>query len=165
MRGEMGLIDENFRRHPVKYVLQCGLAGLTMAAVLLFLDALSHTAIVASLGASFFIAFTMPKTQASKPRPLIGGYLIGMSTGSLCSMLADICTFMGGSYILFGALAVGVAIFLMVVTNTEHAPAAGIALGLVINEWDGWTLLFILGAVVFLTVVKRLLRSVLINLI
>ena len=135
-----------------------------MAAVLAFLDALAHTAIVASLGASFFIAFTMPKTQASKPRPLIGGYLIGISTGSLCSMLAS--TFIvEGSYVIFGALAVGVAIFLMVVTNTEHAPAAGIALGLVINKWDHWTLLFILGAVVFLTVVKRLLRSVLINLI
>jgi len=33
--------------------------------------------------------------------------------------------------VLFGAIAIGFAIFIMAVTNTEHAPAAGIALGLV----------------------------------
>ena len=164
----MRVIDKSFKRHPIKYVFQCGLASLTMAAVLVFMDVLSHTAIIASLGASFFIVFTMPKSYPSDPRRLIGGYIIGISIGGLCDLLSMwslMASLVRSSHVMFGALAVGIAIFLMVITDTEHAPAAGIALGLVINEWDHWTILFILGAVVFLSFVKRLLRSVLINLI
>jgi len=35
--------------------------------------------------------------------------------------------------VIFGAISVGFSVFIMAVINTEHAPAAGIALGLVIN--------------------------------
>jgi membrane protein implicated in regulation of membrane protease activity len=62
-------------------------------------------------------------------------------------------------------LAVGIAIFLMVITNTEHAPAAGIALGLVINEWDWQTIIFIISAVILFAVIKRLLKAKLIDLV
>ncbi len=67
--------------------------------------------------------------------------------------------------IVTGGLAVGVAIFIMVMTNTEHAPAAGIALGLTLNEWNIKTLLFIAAAVIFIMLIRRLLKPFMINLI
>ena len=68
------------------------------------------------------------------------------------------------SYTVFGALAVGIAILLMTLTNTEHAPAAGIALGLVLNEWDYATILFIFAALLFMIALRRFLRPLLIDL-
>jgi hypothetical protein len=52
----------------------------------------------------------------------------------------------------------------MVITNTEHPPASGIALGLVINEWTFHTIIFILVGVFVLFLVKRFLGSILIDL-
>ena len=53
----------------------------------------------------------------------------------------------------------------MVITNTEHPPAAGMSLGLVLNQWDHTTIIFILGAVTVMSVIKKLLRNKLMDLI
>ncbi len=55
----MRIIDKKFRRNVPRYILQCALATLIIAIVLVFLDVLTHTATVAALGASSFIAFTI----------------------------------------------------------------------------------------------------------
>jgi CBS-domain-containing membrane protein len=39
------------------------------------------------LGLSTFIAFTMPKVEVSKPRIMIGGYIVGIVVGCLCHYL------------------------------------------------------------------------------
>ena len=46
--------------------------------------------------------------------------------------------------------------FLMVVTRTEHPPAAALALGLVLNEWTSITLVVVMFGVVGLSVCKQL---------
>lgn len=67
--------------------------------------------------------------------------------------------------VVFSAMAVGTAIFLMVVTDTEHAPAAGMALGLVLNQWDHKTLLFILMAVFVMAVLRKVLQPYMVDLV
>ncbi len=67
--------------------------------------------------------------------------------------------------IVFGAIAVGIAIFIMTITNTEHAPAAGIALGLVINEWNYFTIILIFCAIVWMASVRKFLKPYLMDLI
>lgn len=57
------------------------------------------------------------------------------------------------------------AMFVMVVTRTEHPPAAALALGLVLNEWDLLTLAVVLAGVIVLSIVKRLVLPVLLDLI
>jgi hypothetical protein len=52
----------------------------------------------------------------------------------------------------------------MTITNTEHAPAAGISLGLVINQWSVSSVLFIIAVMIVMILVQRLLKSFLINL-
>ena len=68
------------------------------------------------------------------------------------------------SYVVFGAIAVGAAILLMTITDTEHAPAAGIPIALVFNKWDYSTVLFILSIVIILFLVKSLLKPILVDL-
>jgi CBS-domain-containing membrane protein len=160
------ILDEGFKRHRARYVLQCLLATLVVFVVLLLLDTMSNTTTIAALGASSFIVFTMPHSQISRPRFLIGGYLVGMTAGCLCRGLCLVSALTRPSNALFGAIAVGLAIFLMVVTDTEHPPAAGLALGFVLNEECGLRVLaVVLIGVISLSVMRAALRPVLRNLL
>ena len=57
------------------------------------------------------------------------------------------------------------AMFTMVVTRTEHPPAAALALGLVLNEWSLLTLAVVLAGIIALSVIKRLVLPMLLDLI
>ena len=166
----MGL-EQHLRKDDLKrYALQCGLAGITVLVLLLVLDAVTQTVLIAALGASSFIAFAVPHSLHSGPRHMIGGYLIGMSAGCLMDITN---TALGVSspvlahsvLVAFGATATALAMFLMVVTRTEHPPAAALALGLVLNEWNLLTLGVVLAGIVTLSLVKRLVLPVLLDLI
>lgn len=165
------LIDKKFKKNTLKYVFQCLLATLTFLAILLFLNILNEIAIITALGASTFIVFTMPKQYSSDPRRLIGGYFIGLIIGfifytiSTSNFSATLIGHNTTSLIIFGSAAVGSSIFIMAITNTEHAPAAGIALGLVINKWDYITIIYIVLAIVWMYGIKTLLRKYLMDLI
>jgi CBS-domain-containing membrane protein len=66
--------------------------------------------------------------------------------------------------IIFGGLATGIAMFLMVMTRTEHPPAAALALGLVLNEWTAITLLVVFAGVIGLSLCKQLVLPLLMDL-
>ena len=168
----MKVFDSKFRRIPGHYVLQCLMAALAIVVILTLMDAVEHTALIASLGASACIVFTMPQAHVSEPRYLIGGYVVGATVGVVLGLLhrqvgaSDLGVSPRAAQLILGGLAVGLAIFLMVVTNTEHPPAAGVALGLVMHErWDWLTIVVILAAIVSLSLVKWLLRRFLRNLL
>jgi len=165
------LFDKKFRKNTLKYVFQCFLATLTMLAVLIFLDVLNEAALITALGASAFIVFTMPTQYSSDPRRIIGGYIVGLAVGllfyfiSISEIVTDLIGNHTTSLIVFGSIAVGFSIFIMAVTNTEHAPAAGIALGLVISNWDYLTIIFIILAVFWFVGIQILLKKYLMDLI
>ena len=165
----MQVLDEKFRVNKLRYVFQCLLATLSVFFILLVLDAQTHSAIVAALGASSFIVFTMPDTQSSRPRFLIGGYLMGMVAGVLCHTFFSLIPLQASGqlylYALFGALSVGSSIFLMVITNTEHPPAAGLALALILNEWTAMTLLIVITGIILLSVLRQALKPIVMNLL
>ncbi|HEX9758028.1 MAG TPA: HPP family protein [Nitrospiria bacterium] len=133
----MEIFDEKFKSNKISYVLQCLLASSTVFIILLVLDAKNNAVVISALGASSFIAFTMPERVSSRPRYLIGGYMEGIISGGVIHALLPFISgiFSSGilNYAFFGALAVGLSIFLMVVIQTEHPPAAGLALALIIN--------------------------------
>ncbi|HDP67946.1 MAG TPA: HPP family protein [Candidatus Marinimicrobia bacterium] len=167
----MYLFDAKVTESLKEYIFQSALATLSIFLVLVFLDVLEHTALIAKLGASVFIIFVMPKSYISRPRQVLGEYGIGIICGITCYFLMFVLSrnvsvipdkvFIVG----FGSLAVGVAIFLMAVINLEHPPAVGIALGLVLNQWNHRTIIFIVFALILLLVLKRFLEPVLIDLI
>lgn len=150
------LRTDNIRR----FAIQSSLGTLVVLILLVALDAVTQTVLIAALGATTFVAFATPRSPISSPRCLIGGYIVGIIAGSLMSILNTSLgiaepMFAHMSLILFGALATGIAMFLMVVTKTEHSPAAALGLGLVMNEWSGLTLIVILAGVVVLSLCKR----------
>ena len=163
---ESRLRKENIKR----YALQCSLAAAAVLMLLLVLDAVTQTVLIAALGASVFIAFAVPRSLHSGPRCLIGGYLAGILAGSLMATLniafefSDVVT-AHASMVVFGALATGLAMFLMVVTKTEHPPAAALALGLVLNEWTLLTLVVVMVGVIALSICKQLVLPILMDLL
>ncbi|MEJ2108182.1 MAG: HPP family protein [Acidiferrobacteraceae bacterium] len=166
----MRLLDDKFKARKKRYLLQCGLATCVVFAVLFVLDAVTNTTIIASLGASAFIAFALPHARLSRPRFLLGGYLIGTIVGCTCSYLFSLPLLMqlplASAWLdqVSGAAAVGLTMLLMVITNTEHPPAAGLALGFVLNTWNLWTVVVVLGGIALLVITKRLLKPVLVDL-
>lgn len=164
-------VDEKFAKNKGRYLFQCFLAALGVFVVLLILNAKENAAVIGALGASAFIAFTMPHAQVSRPRFLVGGYVMGILSGFICYSIS-LLPFLPDSQImsylscpLFGAVSVGLAIFLMVITNLEHPPAAGVALGLVLNNCDPKTILVVFVGIVSLALIKTLMRRLLIDLL
>ncbi len=167
----MRILDPKFVHNARPYVLQCIFATLLIFAMLFLIDSISSMTIVASLGASAFIAFTMPHANVSRPRYLIGGYVIGAFSGIAMHFFyhmlleMDIQILGHSPHILACALAVGFAIFLMTITNFEHPPAAALAMGLVIEKK-----LFITAGVAIFTIIlvafiKTLIKKWLHNLL
>jgi CBS-domain-containing membrane protein len=167
----MQIIARKFRQDAKPFIVQSILATLAILLILLFLDVFTHTALIASLGSSIFLVFTRPHAFSSRPRPLLGGYAISIAVGAMCYALshlpgmARILLSQETTFVVFSALAVGCAIFLMVITSTEHPPAAGMALGLVINSWDLSSLAVIMMAVVFMAILRRTLLGFMIDLV
>lgn len=158
------IIDESFRKKPKSYIIQSLLAVVAVTVILAVVEVLTHAAIVAALGASTFIVFAMPHTITARPRRLIGGHVVGLAVGTFCYF----AFFTGGlgslvagweflTWVVY-ALTVGLAIFCMAITNTEHPPAASTALGLVIHEFSYEIILFVLICAVCLALIRWLLR-------
>ena len=166
----LGLESRLRRKNIRRYALQCSLAAAVVLILLMVLDAMTQTVLIAALGASVFIAFAVPRSLHSSPRCLIGGYLAGILAGSLMATLniaidfSDVVT-AHASMVVFGALATGLAMFLMVVTKTEHPPAAALALGLVLNEWTLLTLVVVIVGVIALSICKQLILPILMDLL
>ena len=130
-------LQEKFRefKHFWKhYLLQSFLAVVVLFIILLFLT-LENVVVVASIGATSFIIFAMPKSIIANPKNVIGGHLVGLISGSLCALIPQNLHIHS---LLVYSLAVGISIFIMVVIDTEHPPASGTALGVSITgfSWD-----------------------------
>jgi CBS-domain-containing membrane protein len=161
----MEIIDKSFIKAPKSYIIQSLLAVLALAIVLYFVEFLTHAAIVAALGASTFIVFAMPHSITARSRALIGGHIIGLVSGTVCYFafltgpLGRIATQWEFTTLFVYSLAVGLSIFLMSLTNSEHPPAAGTALGIVAHEWSHSIIIFIILAAISLAIIRRLLRG------
>ena len=131
--------------------------------ILYFVELLTHAAIVAALGASTFIVFAMPKNITAQPRRLVGGHIVGLLCGLLCyyafltGPLGELSKNTEFIFWVAAALSVGLSIFLMTITNTEHPPAAGTAIGIVAYPWSSQVVIFVLLSAVSLAVVRWLL--------
>ncbi len=153
--------DSRFAPHWINYVLQSALA---CAAIFVTLVALrqQNLLVAASLAATAFTVFTMPSSVTASPRNVIGGHLIAMAFGSLFGLFPQES---GLAQDVMYALAVGGSMFVMTITNTEHPPAAGTALGVVIAGSSPRIVVGVAVGVAILTVTHRLLRPMLLDLI
>lgn len=138
------------------YVFQSLLATLVIFIVLLSLSIRDDAAIIASIGATTFIVFTMPDYITAKPRNVIGGHIVGLACGSLSALVPHPASPV--AFALLCALAVGLSMFIMVVTDTEHAPAAGTALGVAIKGLSLNVTIAVLASAVILSLIRHLAK-------
>ncbi|MEA1939764.1 MAG: HPP family protein [Candidatus Caldatribacteriota bacterium] len=162
----MQIFDRKLKKYFPNYILQSLLATVTLTIILYFENIFTNTAVVASLGATTFIIFAMPKYTTAQPRRVIGGHIIGIVSGILCFYIASLTQNKENFFlshemlkILIPSLSVGLSIFFMVITNTEHPPAAGTALGITIQGWSFSTIIVVLTTVIILSFFKYLLKT------
>lgn len=155
------ILDPKFGPHWLSYIFQSLLATLAIFVVLVTLRQ-QNLLVAASLAATAFTVFVIPNSMAASSRNVIGGHVVGLIFGSLFALFPQNSDL---AMNLMHALAVGSSILVMAVTNTEHPPAAGTALGVVIAGFSTRVVLGVVLGVAILAILHRLLRPVLIDLI
>lgn len=148
-----------FRTYWQHYVFQSLAATVALFALMMMISIQDKPVIIASIGATTFIVFTMPGYLTAKPRNVIGGHVIGMLCGFIAS--AAIINLDNPSTISLAmilSLAVGLSIFVMVVLDMEHPPASGTALGVALHGISVTVTLTILVSILFLSLVHKLFR-------
>lgn len=97
------------------------LGALFLAPIILIFEE-QNLLIVASLGSTIFIVLAIPSSKSARARNILIGHFIGLSVGSLSSLIPIA--------VIPAVLAVGATMLLMIITKTAHAPATGTALAL-----------------------------------
>jgi len=162
--------DKKFSSNKKKYILQCLAATFISYFILTTLSLISSVLVIASIASTAFIVFCAPHAKRAKTRYILGGYAVGLSMGFLCySMMKFFITHVPFLHIhfdeIFGALAIGLSIFLMVILDVEHAPACSASLALVISDWNYLTIIITFLALFILIGSRFILRKHLIQLI
>ncbi|MDR0887798.1 MAG: HPP family protein [Candidatus Methanoplasma sp.] len=124
----MRLIDENSREFRKNYLLQSLLGAIIVMILVLLADVIVSETVVASLGASAFIAMAMPRSKLAKPRYFIGGYACGILWGIVGNLMLG--WFPELHMAVAAGVAVGMTMLFMVLLDFEHPPACALALGL-----------------------------------
>jgi CBS-domain-containing membrane protein len=149
------LIDDKIKSNWKSYVIQSGFTALSVFIIILILE-MEHAVVIASIGATAFIVFAMPNNITAKPKKIIGGHIAGLITGSFFAVFTN-------DYIIinafFYAAAVGVTFLIMVITDTEHPPAAGTALGLSITGYSSDAAIAVLTSVIILSFIHLFAKS------
>jgi CBS-domain-containing membrane protein len=146
------------------YVRQSLLAMVSLLTVLYTLDVAIRPIVVTAVASSTFIIFVMPHQATARPRNVIGGHAVGVLAGVCCALLLGLSSSLSAHHqgmcrVTLYAVAVGLAIAAMLLTDTRHPPAAGTALAMMINPLRWRTVAFILISVTLLSLVRWGLRS------
>lgn len=166
MKLSVTIFDPKIKHRFGRYLFQCSLATFVLFLILTVEGAhLSKTIVIAAIGSTAFVVFVTPHSTSATPRHVIGGHFVCLAIGSVFSILGSTATgeaILATTPILFdleAALAVGLGIFFMAATDTEHAPAAGTALGIVAHNFSFGLVFFLAASVVLLSTIHVLLRS------
>ena len=142
----------HFKLHWKNYLWQSAIATFVLYLLLRFLTT-REIVIISSVAATAFIVFCTPSSPLAKPRNVIGAHLLGILTGSLVVLIPQLPTTVGYSF------AVGLNIFLMLLTATVHPPACGTALGFAISGITVEAVVAILVSTTTLSLGRFLLRK------
>jgi len=148
-------IRSEFSRFWKNYLYQSLLAAIVLAIVMLVLTT-EHAVVIASIGATAFVVFLMPRNVTATPRRVIGGHIIGLVSGSLVALIPHHAVF---SYVIVYAIAVGVSAFLMVALDFEHPPASGTALGVAITGSSFGVWIAVITSSIILSLTHRFFKK------
>ncbi len=167
----MRLFDENVGRHRGSFLLQTGLVAVTLFVLLAVEGAVIPGAVIVTIASTAFIVFAIPHSVASQTRRVVGGHIVGVLAGAAFVGIAAIPGLDGAIdqsrlvWALVACGAVGLATFVMVVTDTVHPPAAATCLALALGGWSWSSVALILIGAASFSIMRLVLRGRLINLI
>ena len=128
------------------YMLQSILFAM-LTLILFLLLSLEGSVMISTLASSIFIVFALPKRKTAHPKNIFLGDSIRIIVGSLCALIPDSMSFYKR---LNYSLAVGLAIFVMLLLNVSHPPETGVALSFVINGFSLRTFFALISCVALL---------------
>ncbi|WP_207533232.1 HPP family protein [Desertivirga arenae] len=144
--------DKSPARNTLEFSFYSGLGGLLAISIIAVLsERTSIPLIMAPFGASCVLAFGVPDSPLAQPRNILGGHLISSLIGVLCYSI------LGNSWYSL-AIGVGLAIFIMQLTQTTHPPAgadplviilAGASWKFLINPVLSGSLILVVVALIF----------------
>jgi CBS domain-containing membrane protein len=141
------------------YVFQSLLATAVVFFVLMTLSIDNEAVIIASIGATAFIVFAMPNNVTARPRAIIGGQLAALLCGLTISLVPKPLFVNHVIAVMFWyALAVGLTMFIMVVLDIEHPPAAATAMGVLITGFSWHVVLTVIVSAVLLALIHVIFR-------
>ena len=145
---------QELKSHWKEYSLQSLLCVLVLFIAFMVLR-FEHAVIIASIGATAFIVFSMPDSVTAKPRNVVGGHLVGLALGTVSTLVPQ-------PDLIYSAIvysvAVGATMFIMVVSDTEHPPAAGTALGIAISGYSLNAAIAVITGAVLMSVAHHFLK-------
>ncbi len=168
--------DRKFWLH---LLVQGGVAVVFMWLVLTGLDKVARSTIIwaagaSSLASSSYIVFCIPRSVVAHPLKIVGGYVIAIVVGECIRLLATwICHFIPGCqagvpfmhvFEVAAAISVGISLLLMVLLKSEHPPAAGLAVVMVLDIRNYYALGIILFSACILALIRTCFRKQLHNL-
>lgn len=158
------LLDRRFLRRPHQYMLQALLAALTLSVLVAVEDFLANAATATAVASSAFIVFMAPHAAMSGPRRVLGGHTVGLAVGLVAFLLVESLFTTVVAKDLTAAFAVGISMLVMAGTDTEHPPAAGTVLSLVLADDVLEPAVVIIVAAIALTLARQFLRRWMIDL-
>ena len=169
------LLDNKIKQNLRRYLVQVSFATIALFCTLLAEQVLvggeeARAIVIAAIASTAFVLFISPFSAAAKPRSAIGGHLIAILVSIPLDFVAgstfgdSVITAVPYVFGFYAALGVGLTMFLMAATNTEHPPAAGTALAVVVHGFDWDLVLFMALAVSILVAIQRVFRHRFINL-
>lgn len=123
---------------PLQALVKSLFIAAYIAVVFLVIYRFSSKLAMASLAASAFIAFGFPNAESSRPKFLLGGYACGIISGFIA--VGIYCLLPGPMHadlyaqIIFSAVAVFLAAFLMLSLKLQHPPAAALTVAVVLEK-------------------------------
>ncbi len=147
-------VRAEFKRLWKNYLYQSFFATLVLFTVRLLLS-FEHAVVIASIGSTAFIVFTMPRSITALPERVIGGHLVGLAAGSLCALIPQPSMIIS---VFVYSLAVGISILLMVALDVEHPLASGTALGVAMTGFSPGIMVAVVTSSLILAVAHRFSR-------
>ena len=142
-------------------LIQSSLAVLIVFLVLLLIN-IENVVVVVAVGASAFIVFAMPDSSTASAKNIIGGHLLSFFVGSICALIPQTCFWCS---LAAQSIAVGLAIFVMVIVGVGHPPAAATELGISINGFSMDGGIALITSVVCLAIAHHYLKPFLRNIV
>lgn len=135
---------------------QGGLAGFVILLAFNLRALQKDVVLVASLGSSAFLVFSLPTRVTASMKNCVGGHAWGLAAGVLCFQAHQ---WLGTAGTLFYAASVSIAFLGMVTTHTDHPPAAGTALAVAMNSITWSSALWLLAMAALIAGTKTPLRG------